>query len=194
METRSMETRWRTVDIVVASIIAVAFAAVFYAWNNLWNALESFALPWRAVIYGVWLIPAVLGPLVIRKPGAGLYTELVAAIVSALFGSAWGLTVVVSGLVQGIGGEFGFAATGYRNYRLGNALIAGALSGAGAAVFDLSVYYGDTFSAGQKWTYAALVVASGAIVAGAGSWALQRALSKTGVLDRFPSGRERVAV
>ncbi|WP_432978417.1 ECF transporter S component [Dactylosporangium sp. CA-233914] len=190
-----MQTRWRTVDIVVASVVAVAFAAVFYAWNNLWNALESgFALPWRAVIYGVWLIPAVLGPLVIRKPGAGLYTELVAAIVSALFGSAWGLTVVVSGLVQGIGGEFGFAATGYRGYRLVNALVAGALSGAGAALFDLSVYYGDAFTAAQKWTYAALVVASGAIVAGAGSWALQRALSKTGVLDRFPSGRERVAV
>ena len=190
-----METRWRTVDIVVASIIAVAFAAVFYAWNNVWSAVEnSFALPWRAAIYGVWLIPAVLGPLVIRKPGAGLYTELVAAIVSALFGSAWGLGVIVSGLVQGIGGEFGFAATGYRGFRLGNALLAGALSGGGAALLDLYVYYGDTFTQGQKWIYAALVMASGAIVAGAGSWALQRSLAKIGVLDKFPSGRERVAV
>ncbi|MGI5236764.1 ECF transporter S component [Dactylosporangium sp. CA-139066] len=190
-----MQTRWRTVDIVVASVIAVAFAAVFYAWNNLWTALEgSFALPWRAVIYGVWLIPGVLGPLVIRKPGAGLYTEIVAAVVSALFGSAWGLGVVVSGLVQGIGGEFGFAATGYRSYRLGNALIAGGLAGVGASLFDLSVYYGTTFTVAQKWTYAGLVVLSGAVVAGAGSWALQRALSRTGVLDRFPSGRERVAV
>ncbi|GAA2578886.1 ECF transporter S component [Dactylosporangium fulvum] len=187
-------TRWRTVDIVVASIIAVAFAAVFYAWNNLWNALDGWALPWRAVIYGIWLVPGVLGPLVIRKPGAGLYTEVVAASVSALFGSAWGLTVVVSGLVQGIGGEFGFALTGYRSYRLGNALLAGALAGGGAALFDLAVYYGDTFTAAQKWTYAGLVVASGAIVAGAGSWALQRSLTATGVLDRFPSGRERVAV
>ncbi|WP_432830203.1 ECF transporter S component [Dactylosporangium sp. CA-092794] len=190
-----MQTRWRTVDIVVASIIAVAFAGVFYAWNNLWTALENgFALPWRAVIYGVWLVPAVLGPLVIRKPGAGLFTELVAAIVSALFGSAWGLSVIVSGLVQGIGGEFGFAATGYRSYKLGNALIAGGLAGAGATLFDLSTYYSDVFTTGQKWTYAALVVLSGAVIAGAGSWALQRALSKTGVLDRFPSGRERVAV
>src|SRR3954454_22294757 len=176
-----MQTRWRTVDIVVASIIAVAFAAVFYAWNNLWNALDSFALPWRAVIYGVWLIPAVLGPLVIRKPGAGLYTELVAAIVSALFGSAWGLGVVVSGLVQGIGGEFGVAATGYRGYRLSNALIAGGLASVGASLLDLTVYYGDTFTVAQKWTYAALVVASGAVIAGGGSWALQRALSRTGV-------------
>ncbi|GAA0740057.1 ECF transporter S component [Dactylosporangium roseum] len=189
-----MQTRWRTVDIVVASIIAVAFAAVFYAWNNLWNVLDGWALPWRAVIYGIWLVPGVLGPLVIRKPGAGLYTEMVAASVSALFGSSWGIMVVVSGLVQGIGGEFGFALTGYRGYRLGNALLAGALAGGGAALFDLANYYGDVFTATQKWTYAGLVVLSGAVVAGAGSWALQRSLSKTGVLDRFPSGRERVAV
>src|SRR5258706_5597362 len=126
-----MQTRWRTVDIGVGAIIAVAFGGVFYAWNNLWVALDGWALPWRAVIYGIWLVPGVLGPLVIRKPGAGLYTEVLAAVVSALFGSAWGLSVVLSGLVQGIGGEFGFAVTGYRGFRLGNALIAGALAGGG---------------------------------------------------------------
>ncbi|MFG2040880.1 ECF transporter S component [Dactylosporangium sp. NPDC048998] len=189
-----MQTRWRTVDIVVASIIAVAFAAVFAAWNQLWSALDSFALPWRAVIYGVWLVPAVLGQLIIRKPGAGLFTELVAAVISTLFGSPWGLTVVVSGLLQGAGGEFGFAATGYRSYKLGNALVAGALAGVGATLFDLTNFYSGVFTTGQQWTYAALVAASGAVIAGAGSWALQRALSRTGVLDRFPSGRERVAV
>ena len=188
-----METRWRTVDIIVASVIAVAFAAVFYAWNNLWNAMESVALPWRAFIYGVWLVPGVLGPLVIRKPGAGLYTEFVAALVSALFGSTWGLGVLLSGLLQGGGGEFGFALSGYRSYRLGNAIVAGALAGGGAALLDLNMYYG-AFSNTDKALYAAIVVVSGAVIAGAGSWALQRSLATTGVLDRFPSGRERAAV
>ena len=190
-----MQTRWRTVDIVVAAVIAVAFAAVFAGWNQLWEALgQGFALPWRAAIYGVWLIPGVLGPLVIRKPGAGLFTEVVAASISTLFGSPWGLLVIVSGLVQGIGGEFGFAATGYRSYKLANAVAAGALAGVGAALYDIPQYYSDLFTTQQKWIYAVLVVLSSAVIAGAGSWALQRALAKTGVLDRFPSGRERVAV
>ncbi|MEV6923174.1 ECF transporter S component [Dactylosporangium sp. NPDC051485] len=190
-----MQTRWRTVDIVVAAVIAVAFAAVFYAWNNLWEALNGFALPWRAAIYGVWLIPAVLGPLVVRKPGAGLFVELVAAVISAVMGSAWGLSVLVSGLVQGMGGEFGFAATGYRRFGLVNAVIGGALAGTGAALMDLGVLpYLPPMTTGQRWTYAILVIVSSAVIAGAGSWALQRALSRTGVLDRFPSGRERVAV
>jgi energy-coupling factor transport system permease protein len=37
-------------------------------------------------------------------------------------------------------------------------------------------------------------VLSAAVIAGAGGWALTRALAQTGVLDRFPSGRERAAV
>src|ERR1700755_377882 len=146
-----MQNRWRTVDIVVASIIAVAFAAVFYAWNNLWAALDSFALPWRGAIYGVWLIPAVLGPLVIRKAGAGVFTELVGALVSVLFGSPWGLSVILYGLIQGVAGEFGFAVTGYRAYRLANALVAGAFAGLGAALLDLNLYYAESFDTAQKW-------------------------------------------
>jgi energy-coupling factor transport system permease protein len=42
--------------------------------------------------------------------------------------------------------------------------------------------------------YIGLGTLSSAIVAGAGSWALTRALAQTGALDRFPSGRERAAV
>ena len=34
-------TRWRTVDIVVASVLGVAFGVVFWAWNILWNATTA---------------------------------------------------------------------------------------------------------------------------------------------------------
>ncbi len=65
--------RWRTIDIVVASVIAVAFGVIFWAWGVVWSATEgafSFFPPAQTLIYGVWLVPAVLGGLVIRKPGA----------------------------------------------------------------------------------------------------------------------------
>ena len=29
-----MNNRWRTIDIVIASIIAVAFGVIFWAWNG----------------------------------------------------------------------------------------------------------------------------------------------------------------
>src|SRR4029079_17670709 len=101
---------WRTVDIVVAAVIAVAFGVVFWAWNALWAATSPAfaALPAaQYLISGVWLIPAVLGGLVIRKPGAALFCELLAAIVSALIGSQWGLDTVVSGGVPGRGRRIG---------------------------------------------------------------------------------------
>jgi energy-coupling factor transport system substrate-specific component len=91
-------SRWRTVDIVVTAVLGVAFGIVFWAWGLLWAGLDApFTAfpPAQAVMYGVWLLPAVLAPLIVRKPGAALFAELLAAIVSALLGSAWGTLVLV---------------------------------------------------------------------------------------------------
>ena len=186
--------RWRTVDVVVASVIAVAFGVVFWAWDQLYNGpANAIPMPGRALLTGVWLVPAVLGPMVIRKPGAGIYVEFLAALISALLGTPWGLAVILYGLFQGVGGELAFALTGYRVYRLPVALVGGVFAGVAAALLDLTIYYGS-WSAASKWEYAGVAVLSCTIIAGAGSWALQRALAQTGVLDRFASGRERAAV
>jgi energy-coupling factor transport system substrate-specific component len=42
--------------------------------------------------------------------------------------------------------------------------------------------------------YVAITVASALVIAGIGGYLLTRALAETGVLDRFPSGRDRAAV
>jgi len=189
-----MSSRWRSLDIVVAAVLGAAFGVVFWAWSLLWEGpANAIPLPLRAVIYGVWLLPAVLGPLVIRKPGAGLFTEFVAASVATFFGSPWGLLTLLYGVFQGVAGEFAFAATGYRRWNLPTAVAGGVLAGAAAALLDLVNFYPET-SADWKWAYTGLVVLSSAVIAGAGAWLLARALAQTGVLDRFPSGRERVAV
>ena len=77
--THPLNRSWRTVDIVVAAVLAVAFGVVFWAWGLLWNGpAEAIPLPGRAVLYGLWLLPGVLGALVIRKPGAAFFTDAVA--------------------------------------------------------------------------------------------------------------------
>ncbi|MEV0898407.1 ECF transporter S component [Actinoplanes sp. NPDC049802] len=189
--------RWRTIDIVIASVIAVAFGVIFWAWGNLWVVTESafaFFPPSQTVLYGVWLIPAVLGGLVIRKPGASLYTELVAAIVSAMLGGPWGMTVVWQGLAQGLGAELAFAGLRYQSFRLGAALLAGTLTGVSAAVFDFFVWNSEAALWSYRIPYALITVLSGTVIAGLGSWALVRALAPTGVLDRFGAGRERAVI
>jgi energy-coupling factor transport system substrate-specific component len=162
---------WRTVDIVVAAAIAVAFGVVFQAWNLLWNALNAAFVafpPGQGFMYGMWLVPAVLGGLIIRKPGASIFCEFVAALVSVLVGAPWASVLLLYGLVQGAGAEIVFAAMRYRRFTLPISILAGALAAVGSAVLDIVLYF----------------------VAGAGSWFLVRALAATGVLAPFAAGRE----
>lgn len=188
---------WRTVDIVVAAVISVAFGVVFWAWNAVWAATEPAfaALPAaQYLISGVWLIPAVLGGLIIRKPGAALFCELLAATVSALIGSQWGLDTLVSGVVQGGAAELVFFALGrYRNWSLTIAIVAGLASAAAGWLHDMVVYYPELGIGG--WAlFVPFYLISAAIIAGIGSYVLVRSLAQTGVLASFAAGRTQSRV
>ncbi|MGW4098637.1 MULTISPECIES: ECF transporter S component [unclassified Mycobacterium] len=184
--------RWRVVDIVVASVLATAAGLVFVVWNIASNPISApltALLPGlQALLAGGWLFAGVLTALVIRKPGAALYGELVAATVSALVGNQWGVLTLESGLVQGLGAELVFAVFLYRRWGLPVALLAGAVAGLALAVNDLILWYpgsANTFAA----IYTVSAVVSGALVAGLLSWYAVRGLAKTGALSRFAAGR-----
>jgi energy-coupling factor transport system substrate-specific component len=182
---------WRTVDIVVAAAIAIAFGVVFWAWNQVWAAATPAFVaipPAQNILYGVWLVPAVLAGLIIRKPGAALFTELVAASVSAILGSQWGLDTIVSGALQGLGAEIVFLVLGYRRWTIAVALIAATGTAIAAWVHDTPLYYSDIGLSAQLVILAFMLV-SAIVIAGIGSWLLMRSLVQTGVLAQFPVGR-----
>jgi energy-coupling factor transport system substrate-specific component len=191
--TQAVSLRWRTVDIVVAAVVAVAFGVVFAGWNALWSVTgPTFAAfpPAQAVLYGMWLVPGVLGGLVIRKPGAAVFTEAVAAAVSALIGASAPLTIVLYGLLQGLAAEAVLAAFRYRRWRLGVALVAGAGAGLVPAILD-NVVYNVAWAPSWMAVYGVLVVVSSTVFAGLGSFLLVRSLARTGVLSPFAAGREQ---
>lgn len=185
--------RWRVVDIVVASVIAVACAVVFLVWNVGYQAPSAVLTPLlpglQGLLAGPWLIAGVLGGLIIRKPGAALYTELVAATISALIGNQWGPLTIVSGLVQGLGAELVFLAFAYAVWRMPVAILAGAGAGLACGINDRILWYAG---ADTMFTivYIVCTTISGAVVAGAGSWFIARGLAATGALHRFAAGRE----
>ena len=187
--------RWRTIDIVISSVVAVAFGVIFWAWGLLWNGpADAIPLPGRAVLYGMWLVPAVLGALIVRKPGAAFYTLSLASLVSVALGTAWGWSIVVQGPLEALGAELAFAAFAYRVYRLPVALLAAVLAGVVASVYDAFVWYPDTSWASMRLPYILITAASSLVIAGLGSVVLTGALAQTGVLDRFAAGRQRAAV
>lgn len=183
------DTRWRTRDIVVAAVIGVAFGVVFWAWNLTYAAAEpvfAFAPPVRDLMYGVWLLPAVLAPLVIRKPGAALFAEMVAAGVSALLGSQWSVDTLLSGFLQGSAAELVFAFTLYRSYGTVILVVAALASALAAFIHDWVLYYPTIEPTVQVVRLVAMLLSAAVITAG-GSLLLYRSLRRSGALDGFPA-------
>ncbi len=188
--------RWRVVDIVVAAVIGVAGGVVYWAWNLVYSgpsaALDLALSGAGSLTSGVWLIAGVLAALVIRKPGAALFAELVAASVETLIGAQWGPLDLLYGFVQGIGAELIFAVFLYSSWRVWVAVVAGAVAGVGGSILDLIFYYPG--SAGLFiLVHTAAFALSGALLGGLVSWLIARALAATGALSRFASGRQTAA-
>lgn len=182
---------WRVVDIVVASVIAVAVGVIFFAWSAGYSGIAAVtaAYPPLAGLYsGGWLIAGVLGGFIIRKPGAAIYCEVVAAAVSALIGTQFGVAVLLSGLIQGIGAELIFALFLYRRWNLGVALLAGLGAGLALAISE-NIMYNAAWTMDHKLMYGVFAAISGVVIAGLLSWLATRGLAKTGALSAFASGR-----
>ncbi len=187
---------WSVTEIVVAATLGVAGGFFFWGVASIWTPLTKpldFYPPLSAVLAGLWLVPGVLGGLVVRRPGAAVYTELVAAILEALLGNQWGFSTVWYGFLEGLGAEVVLAVLLYRAWGLTGAMLAGAGAGVTVGLMDSFVYY-PAFSSGYKAAYVGLAVVSGAVIAGVGAWALTRALATAGALGPLASGRaaERV--
>jgi energy-coupling factor transport system permease protein len=183
--------RWRVVDIVVASVIAVACAVIFLAWIPLQagpSALLKPLLPGlQGITNGPWLIAGPLAGLIVRKPGAALYAEFVASALELLVLPAYGASVLLSGLVQGLGAELVFAVLAYRAFGPVVALLAGAVAGVGETIVDLPLWYPGTTPLFQV-VYGVTTIVSGAVI-GLICAPLVKAIAATGALDRFASGR-----
>ena len=179
------DTRWRTRDIVVAAVIGVAFGVAFVLAGGPWKALE-FMGPLQNIFYGIWLLPAIVAPLIIRKPGAALFAEMVAAGLSAILGSAWGVDTLLSGFVQGAAAELVFAFTLYRSWNFAVLAIAGLASAMAAFVHDVVIWY-QGYATDVLVIIAISMAISGLVVVPLVSIALVRALRSTGVLDGFPA-------
>jgi energy-coupling factor transport system substrate-specific component len=192
---QSALARWRVVDIVTASVIGVAAGVIFWGWGLLWNVASiplAFLPGLAGLLGGGWLFAGVLGAIIVRKAGAALFTEILAAVVSMLIGTQWGWSTLLSGVVQGLGAEIVFALFFYANWRFGVALLGSVGAAAGLVATDLIVSYPAT-DALFKIVYASTSIVSGVVIAGMGSWAIMRGLARSGALSRFAAGREVTA-
>jgi energy-coupling factor transport system substrate-specific component len=183
---------WRVVDIVVAALISIAGGVIFWAWDQMALVATPMSAgypPLSGLIAGGWMIPAVLGMLIVRKPGAAIFCETVAATSELIMGSQYGTTVLISGLLQGLGAELIFLAFMYKKFNLPVSLLAGAGAGLFCGLNDSFLPWGwnIAYEAVDKLAYIVFCTISGAVIAGALAWIATRGLAKTGVLGAFAS-------
>lgn len=185
---------WRVVDMVTAAILGVACGLVFLVWNQIgglgYSLFEAVTPGIGGLVTGIWLIGGTLGGLIIRKPGAALFVEVVAASVSAALGSQWGISTLYSGIAQGLGVEIVLALFLYRRFDLLVASLSGAGAGLGAWILEFLFFGNAEKGAVFNITYLICLMISGALLAGMLAFAITRGLAKAGALDRFAAGRE----
>lgn len=184
---------WRTVDILTIAFLGAAFGIAYWGWGLAYEApatpLKALFPPLAGITGAPWLIAGVVGGLVVRRPGAALMCEVVAALVSMIPGTQWGFTTLISGVLQGLGAELGFLLLGYGSFGLAAAMLAGALSAPLEAVYEWLVYWTD-WAWGYKIAYLFILTGAGAVIAGGLGWVITRALAAAGALNAFPPGQE----
>lgn len=188
--------RWRTVDLVTAATIGVTVGVVFRLWGEFYRLAETLWKgfpPLAGLTGGVWFLAAAVAALIIRRPGAALFAEMVAASVEMLLAGQWGAGTLISGFLQGLAIELVFAAYRYRKFGVVQASLAAvAAAFLECVAYEFRVYWADWTPAWQ-WTYFAFFALSGVVVSGILASLLVRSLARTGVLDAFPPGVEHHA-
>jgi len=190
---RGHSNKWRVVDIVVAAIVAVASGVIFWAWDFIYavptGLFENLTPGLGGLFHFMWLFAGPLVGIIIRKPGAAFFGETVAAVIEALLGNPFGVAhALLIGMAQGLGAEIGFAVFRYRKWNIASTILAGALTGLCNGGYDWLTKAGWTMTQGAVFTVCCVI--SGAVFGGALMWFVQKALAKTGVLDRFESGND----
>ncbi|MFC4404431.1 ECF transporter S component [Gracilibacillus xinjiangensis] len=178
-----MKNKLTLTDILVTIVIAIVFSVIYKIWGPLYNTLSVFGLHIDQLVYGMWFMAATVAFLIIRKPGVALLAELAAAQGEFLFGGQWGISLLLYGLVQGLGCELIFAIFRYKNHRI--FVMCLAAIGATIGSLWLDTYYGYIQEL-VWWNLTLLIVfrTLGAIViTGFFAFYLVKALEKTGVTN-----------
>ncbi|MGO1060100.1 ECF transporter S component [Planococcus sp. FY231025] len=181
---------WKLKEIVLMSLFAIVFGIVYLVFvhvGNIWaGMIGPIAYEW---MFGIWFIVSIICMYIIRKPGAALMSETMAAAIEVLLGNAIGPRLILSGVIQGLGAEAAFAVTGYKHFNLAVLMLAGA----GSAVFSFIYGFFVSGYAALDPTFVAwmftLRVLSGMIIAGIGGKYLSDALLATGSLRGYAIAR-----
>lgn len=181
-------------ETVLVAVLGVVFGFVYWAFVQLWAPLQLAMGPLADlaanVLAGAWIVVGPLATYIVRKPGVGILTETLAALVEVVFlASPAGPLLLLVGLVQGAGAELPFALTRYRRYGWW-VFVASGVSAALVTYAFNAVRFG-WLGQDHATLRLGIQVVSCVLLCGIAARLLGDALARTGVLDAFAIGSRR---
>ncbi|NLY77264.1 MAG: ECF transporter S component [Tissierellia bacterium] len=180
-----MNSRITLKEIVVLAMISALMGVVFTGIDSIYEPLTALAGPFGgAIIYGVYLISALIGMYIVRKPGAGLIGSLFTGVINLLMGSPYGIHIIVASTLQGLGVEIPMFLGKYKKFNLLQMSIGAVLAMILVTIRDYFVFGFGMYGSLMPAIFAVRTISS--IVFGAGlTIVIGKALLSTGVLNGF---------
>lgn len=181
---------WKLRDVVIMVILSIVCGLIFRIWDAVTPFITMTWVPGQGIINGLWWIAAGLIPYIIRRPGAALIAEVVAAVVEFALGGPYGAAGILSGIIQGIGAEIAFALFAWRKYNAWILMLSGILAGFGFSLQWYFQYDGYKYTPTVILLYVVMTAISGAILGGLLPKWMADALNRIGILRNFEIGRQ----
>jgi energy-coupling factor transport system substrate-specific component len=181
---------WSTRDLLVTAVIGIVFGLIAVPTLWVFTTLEMFTGPVGSrILIGIFFVPGLMAPYIIRRPGAAIIAQLIAALVQVPF-SPYGWAVLMMVVTNGLPCELAFLLTRYKKYTLPTMMIAGVL--VALPGFFMHAFSFGYFNLAPGVIVGSIVVQiiSGALLGGWLAKALADAVAKTGVLASFAIGQE----
>lgn len=189
----------RLQDVLLIAMIGLIFSIVYMLVLNLGMALQVALTPLGLgvlafeIVYGIWFMAATVAASIIRKPLVAFSAEFLAAVLELLLGNPGGMMVVITGLIQGVGGELGYLLLGYKKWRLGAAILSAITSALVTMLQTLYIGGYAGLSPGMILAMLGVRIASAVFFTGVVGYGLTQGLARTGVLRSYPIGQELAA-
>ena len=114
--------KWSLQQVVLLAFLAFLFGGVFMGAGFLYALLNAALLPLglspfaNELLFGMWTMVAPIAAMLIPRAGSAVLAEVLAALAEMLYVSYFGPSVLISGVIQGLGSESGFFVTRYKRY------------------------------------------------------------------------------
>ena len=180
-----MNNKWKTREVVIVAIIAAVIGVIYTLMDYAYMPLSAVLGPiFMELTFGIYLLSAALPMYIVRKPGFALFGALVTAAVNILLCSAYGIQVVLAGVLQAAGVELVYVLFKYKPN-----LLCLVLSGIAASLFvfvrDYLVFGYSALPVGTVIAMLAVRFVSAAVIGVLLVKGIRAGLAKAGVMKNF---------